>query len=67
MRQEVCQAHIIKTHQESKHEGLRYSCNQCDYQAMEPRSLKRHQQYKHEGVGYLCQLREQPRLFEQYH
>ena len=67
MRQEVCQAHIIKTHQEAKHESLRYFCNQCDYQAMEPRSLKRHQQYKHEGVGYLCQLREQPRLFEQYH
>ena len=39
---------------ESAHEGLKYFCNQCDYQATQQKSLKIHIQSKHEGVKYAC-------------
>ena len=38
----------------SKHEGVKYVCNQCEYQATEQGSLKRHKQAMHEGVKYSC-------------
>ena len=40
--------------QQSKHEGLRYSCNQCEYQATLQVNLKSHEQSKHGGVKYSC-------------
>ena len=36
------------------HEGIKYPCNQCDYQATQQGSLKTHIQSKHEGVKYPC-------------
>ena len=45
---------ILKTHQQSKHDGVRYSCNQCEYQATQQGSLKTHQQFKHKCVQYFC-------------
>jgi KRAB domain-containing zinc finger protein len=44
----------LKTHQQSKHEGLKYSCKQCEYQAGDKSALRRHQQSKHEGIKYSC-------------
>ena len=38
----------------SKHEGERYSCNQCDYQAKKRKYLKQHQKSIHEGLRYSC-------------
>ena len=43
----------LKTHQQSKHEGVKYSCIQCEYQATAQGSLRRHQQYKHNGVRFV--------------
>ena len=34
--------------------GLKYACNQCDYEATHGSSVTRHIQSKHEGVIYAC-------------
>jgi len=44
----------LKTHIQSKHEGVRHACNQCDYQAVYQSTLKIHIQSKHEGIKYSC-------------
>ena len=38
------------------HEGIKYACDQCDYQGQQKGSLKLHIQVKHEGVKYTCEL-----------
>ena len=47
-------SHALRTHVESKHEGVRYPCDQCDYKATQESNLKKHKKYKHEGVQYPC-------------
>ena len=47
------QSHL-KTHKQSKHEGVIYSCDECDHRAMTQSNLKQHQESKHEGVIYSC-------------
>ena len=37
-----------------KHEGVKYGCDQCDYQATQRSDLNRHIQTVHEGVRYAC-------------
>ena len=37
----------FKVHIESKHEGVRYSCDKCECAATTPSILKRHIQRKH--------------------
>ena len=37
----------LRTHVESKHEGVRYPCDQCDYKATQEINLKKHKEYKH--------------------
>ena len=37
----------LKEHVESIHEGVRYSCDQCDYRATTKGNLKRHEMSKH--------------------
>ena len=44
----------LKQHQESKHEGVVYLCNQCNYKTTQQSNLRRHTQSKHEGVKYSC-------------
>ena len=44
----------LKIHVESKHEGVRYPCNQCEYAATQPGVLKIHIENIHEGVRYPC-------------
>ena len=41
-------------HIQTKHEGVRYDCDQCDYQATQQGNLTVHIQTKHEGVRYAC-------------
>ena len=45
--------HLLR-HIRSKHEGFKYSCNQCEYQATEQGKLKNLKQAIHEGVEYSC-------------
>ena len=45
--------HLLR-HIRSKHEGVKYSCNQCEYHATQQGHLKKHKQAIHEGVKYLC-------------
>ena len=44
----------LKTHQESKHEGVRYECDKCDCKATRTDNLERHQESMHGGVMYEC-------------
>ena len=37
-------------HKQSKHEGVRYVCNQCEYEATKQGNLTIHKQNKDEGV-----------------
>ena len=39
---------------ESKHEGIRYPCNQCEFASTKPGILKAHKKSKHEGIRYPC-------------
>ena len=41
-------------HIKSKHEGVKYPCNQCDYKATGKRHLPQHVKSQHEGVKYPC-------------
>ena len=36
------------------HEGVKYACDQCEYQASWQGNLKKHIDLKHEGVKYAC-------------
>ena len=36
------------------HEGVKYPCGQCDYQASSTGNLARHKRAVHEGVKYPC-------------
>ena len=38
----------------SGHQGVKYSCDQCDYQGSTQWNLTAHIQSKHEGVKYVC-------------
>ena len=38
----------------SKHGGIKYPCNKCDYQATQQISLQRHIESIHEGIKYPC-------------
>ena len=44
----------LTTHIQSKHDGVKYACNQCDYHATQLSSLRVHIQNVHEGVKYPC-------------
>ena len=44
----------VHAHIRSVHEGVKYACNRCDYQATEKGALTKHIQSKHEGVKYAC-------------
>jgi predicted RNA-binding Zn-ribbon protein involved in translation (DUF1610 family) len=45
---------LLTTHIQSKHQGIRYDCDQCDYRANTKSVLTIHQQSKHEGIRYDC-------------
>ena len=41
-------------HKQSKHKGVEYSRNVCEYKTGDKSTLRRHEQSKHEGVKYSC-------------
>ena len=48
------QKYTMMEHRRSKHEGVKYPCDQCTYQATTRGSLKKHLQSVHEGIKYAC-------------
>jgi hypothetical protein len=44
----------LTTHKQSRHEGKKYPCDSCDYQATERGHITTHKQSKHEGKKYPC-------------
>ena len=44
----------LTTHIQSKHEGIKNVCDQCDYRATQKSHLITHIQSKHEGIRYAC-------------
>ena len=40
----------MKTHLDSKHKGIKYNCDQCDFKASAAGWLKRHRASQHEGI-----------------
>ena len=38
----------------SEHEGVKYSCNLCDYKASRKGNLKTHKMSVHMGIKYSC-------------
>ena len=42
-------------HYRSKHEGVKYSCNQCDYQATQQDNLQSHISAKHSDTVLKCE------------
>ena len=45
---------IYMSHIQSKHEGVRYECDQCECKAVWQSYLTDHIKSKHEGVRYEC-------------
>ena len=52
----------LKKHQKTKREGVRYSCDLCEYNATQKGNLKKHQQSQHEGVRYQYQTTQRESL-----
>ena len=46
--------HQARGYQEAIHEGKKYPCRECDYQATSKGHLVRHQQELHDGKKYTC-------------
>jgi hypothetical protein len=46
--------HNLKTHKNSKHEGIRLECDQCEGQFSTKTNLLTHKHSKHEGRKYSC-------------
>ena len=44
----------LQSHIRIKHDGVRFSCTQCDYTATRLKHLTDHKQTKHEGVMFKC-------------
>ena len=56
-------------HYRSKHEGARYPCQQCDYQATLKPNLKTHVDMIHEGIKHMCsqcKKKSHPGIFSSY-
>ena len=44
----------IKTHIQTKHQGVRHFCEKCEFNAKLLKDVKSHIKYEHEGVRYKC-------------
>ena len=45
---------VLKSHKETRHNGLIFPCDQCDFVTTRQDKLKRHTRTKHEGLRYPC-------------
>ena len=41
---------ILKKHQQSRHDGVRYLCNKCEFQTSQQNYLRVHKRKKHESM-----------------
>ena len=46
---------ILKKHIDSKHKGVIYPCDKCEYAATRAEQLREHIKRKHERVRYPCE------------
>ena len=46
------QTEILKKTQTSVHDGVKYPCKHCNYEATQKGHLKEHQKSVHDGVKY---------------
>ena len=58
-RCDICQqlfvfAWLLKRHIKTVHEGLRYSCDQCEFKATQQGTVNGHIQSIHKGIRYAC-------------
>ena len=53
---EVNMVNCDKEHQKSVHDGVKYPCKNCNYQATTMKNLKRHKKSVHDGVKYPCKI-----------
>ena len=44
----------LLNHIKSVHQGVKFSCNQCNYKARQKGHLLRHRKSMHEGVKFSC-------------
>ena len=44
----------LQIHKQSKHEGLKYGCDQCNYEASGKGQVQKHKESKHEDLKYGC-------------
>ena len=44
----------LSNHIQTKHEGVKYACNQCDHQATTKSNISQHIKSKHDGIKYAC-------------
>ena len=44
----------LTTHKRSKQEGVRYTCNKCEYTTYQKKNLTNHNHSKHDKVWYHC-------------
>ena len=44
----------LRKHKNTKHDGERYPCDQCDYAATISSHLKDHKESEHEEIRYSC-------------
>ena len=45
----------LNVHWQSKHDGVRYKCDECDHLASTQATLRIHRQSKHSGTKYECE------------
>jgi len=46
----------LEKHRQRMHEGIRYSCDWCEYKAAEKYNLKVHVESKHQGIRHSCDV-----------
>ena len=46
----------VYNHIQSVHDGVKYPCTQCEYQASEKPNLYRHMNSIHHGINYPCSI-----------
>ena len=51
LRQLMTEPGSLRRHAKAKHEGVKYDCNQCDFQSGYRADLTIHIKSKHEGLG----------------
>ena len=44
------QSNNLTLHIQSKHEGVKYACNQCEYKATQKTNLRTHKKKKHLSI-----------------